>query len=84
MISYPVAAQVAEKVNTERATSYYLTAGQLADKLNLTVNYVYALAREKGDDTIPHVRIGRCVRYPWGMVVEWLEKKREDEGEDQP
>ena len=58
----------------------YLTAGQVADNLNLTVNYVYALAR-RDEDPIPHVRIGRCVRYPWAKVKEWLEKKgstRED------
>ena len=51
-----------------------LTAGQIADNLNLTVNYVYALARQP-NDLIPHVRIGRCVRYPWARVMKWLESK---------
>ena len=52
----------------------YLTAYQVAKKLNLTENYIYRLARLE-DNPIPHVRIGRCIRFGLEKVEKWLESK---------
>jgi excisionase family DNA binding protein len=47
-----------------------LTAGQVAERLSLSVRRVYQLAQ---DDAIPHLRIGHSVRFRWSSVLEWLE-----------
>jgi excisionase family DNA binding protein len=47
-----------------------LTAAQVADWLALSKARVYELARE-GD--IPHLPIGRAVRFRRSSVLEWLE-----------
>lgn len=57
----------------EPETNSYLTAAQVARKLNLSNHYVYRLAREK---RIPSVRIGRYVRFSKTALKKWLERKR--------
>jgi excisionase family DNA binding protein len=46
-----------------------LTARQVAERLALGVSRVYELAR-RGE--IPHVRIGRVVRFRWSAVEAWF------------
>lgn len=47
-----------------------LTAAQVGDRLSLSKAQVYALARE---GAIPHVRIGKAVRFRWSAIEAWLE-----------
>lgn len=46
-----------------------LTAEDVAERLQLTVHYVYALARR---DEIPHLRFGRTLRFRSAAIEEWL------------
>ena len=52
----------------------YLTVSQVAEKLNLTENYIYRLAKLE-NDPIPSVRIGRRVRFGLRQVEKWLESR---------
>lgn len=45
-------------------------AQEVAEALGLPLHRVYALTRE---NRIPHVRIGRQVRYPVAKLVAWIE-----------
>lgn len=55
----------------ERDLPKLLTAQELADRLEtVSVHRIYELTRE---GSIPHVRLGRAVRYSASAVAEWLE-----------
>ncbi len=46
-----------------------LDAGELAELLHVPKSWVLAQARE---DAIPHVKLGRYVRFSRAVVLEWL------------
>jgi excisionase family DNA binding protein len=48
-----------------------LDAGQVAEKLQMRVDFVYALARQ---DRIPHLRFGRNLRFRAEAIDRWLEE----------
>jgi excisionase family DNA binding protein len=48
-----------------------LDAGQVAEKLAMQKDYVYALARE---NRIPHLRFGRTLRFRAEAIDRWLEE----------
>lgn len=45
------------------------TAQEVAEALGLRLHRIYALTREH---RIPHVRIGRQVRYPVEAIRDWV------------
>jgi excisionase family DNA binding protein len=47
-----------------------LDAKELAERLNVPANWPLEQARA---GTIPHVRLGRYVRFQWDDVAAWLE-----------
>ena len=54
-----------------------LTADQLARKLNITVSWIYSHARNKGDNSIPHLKIGKYIRFSVTFEADTLEKEKE-------
>ena len=52
-----------------------LSVGELAEKLNVPVSWVYSRTRETGPGTIPRVRLGKYVRFEWEKVKEWIERQ---------
>lgn len=53
-------------------TTEYLTADQVAAMLQIGVSQVYYLARLRGPDCLPSVRIGRIVRFPANDVDRYI------------
>jgi excisionase family DNA binding protein len=51
------------------STDRLLIAGEVAQLLRVTTAWVYAETRSK---RLPHVRLGRYVRYRAGAIQEWL------------
>ena len=51
----------------------YLTEGELAEQLKVSRSFLWAL-RKRG---LPHLRIGRTVRYEFHNVAEWLKMNNE-------
>jgi len=49
-----------------------LTAPQVAERLQLTTDRIYALARE---DDIPHLRLGRTLRFRAESIDRWLQQQ---------
>jgi excisionase family DNA binding protein len=47
-----------------------LTSGELAERLNVPAGWPLEQARA---GNIPHVRLGRYVRFEWEDVVGWLD-----------
>jgi hypothetical protein len=55
-----------------------LTPEQLAERLQVGVNWVYEKSRARGnngDKPLPVLRCGRYLRFSWPDVCEWLRSK---------
>jgi excisionase family DNA binding protein len=50
-----------------------LTACEVAERLSVPESWVRQESRE---GRMPHVRLGRYVRFEWPAVVEWLQEQR--------
>lgn len=46
-----------------------LTAGEVADLMRVTQAWIYAQTRQ---DAIPHLRLGRYVRYRRSAIKQWM------------
>lgn len=60
-------------LNLKDAPERLLTAKELADKLGVHSNYVYALATS---GQLPSFRIGGNRRFSWSEVNAWLKEQR--------
>ena len=49
-----------------------LSAPEVAERLQLTTDFIYALARR---DEIPHLRFGRTLRFRSEAIDRWLEEQ---------
>jgi hypothetical protein len=52
-----------------------LTPEQLAERLQVGVTWVYEKSRSRGShnrNALPVLRCGRCLRFHWPDVCEWL------------
>lgn len=56
-----------------------LTIKEMADKLRVPVSWIYARTRLKTEDTIPHMRVGKYLRFEEAKVMQWLQKQQEDQ-----
>ena len=51
--------------------SELITAKKLAKRLNVQVSWIYRRTR-LGQEAIPHVKMGKYVRFDWEEVLEFL------------
>lgn len=58
-------------------TGPLLDVDQMAKVLGVKKSWIYAHSRLKGDDQIPHLKVGKYIRMKPDAVMEWLEKKGE-------
>jgi hypothetical protein len=59
-----------------------LTPEQLAERLQVTVNWVYEKSRSRGEHTskpLPVLRCGRYLRFYWPDVCAWLRGGRKQQ-----
>ncbi len=54
-----------------------LTAAEVSERLNVSTAWIYAAA---GAGEIPHVRLGRTVRFGWPEIEQWLEQIKRPDG----
>jgi excisionase family DNA binding protein len=52
-----------------------ITISELSQKLKVPVSWLYSRTRERGDRTIPLVRVGKYLRFNYEDVRQWLQKK---------
>jgi excisionase family DNA binding protein len=53
-----------------------LTAAEVAERLNVPASWPLRAARELG---MPHVQLGRYVRFDWAEVEAWIEELKRGE-----
>jgi len=52
-----------------------LTISELAKKLKVKRSWLYSRSREKGEDAIPRVKLGKYLRFQENVVMAWVIKK---------
>lgn len=50
-----------------------LTVAEVATALKVPISWIYERTRRSGGERIPHIRLGKYLRFRWSAVREWLE-----------
>jgi excisionase family DNA binding protein len=53
-----------------------ITISELSQKLKVPVSWLYSRTRERGEGTIPLVRVGKYLRFKYEDVTDWLREKQ--------
>ena len=53
-----------------------LTIDEMADRLRVQKSWLYQFTRPKTDDTIPHLRVGKYLRFREEEVLRWLRERQ--------
>ena len=53
---------------------------ELAETIGVPKSWVYSRIREKGPNTIPHLKLGKYRRFRLSEVIHWLERDSDQEG----
>lgn len=52
-----------------------LTAQEMADALKVQITWVYAHTRKRGRARIPHIKMGKYLRFRPDAVSQWLREE---------
>jgi len=55
-----------------------LTVSEIAQTLRVPVSWVYERTRRRGFERMPHIKLGKYLRFDLSAVVEWLKSMREN------
>lgn len=50
-----------------------LTVSEVASALKVPVSWIYERTRRSGAERIPHIKLGKYLRFRWSAVREWLD-----------
>jgi len=59
--------------NHDASEDGLLTVPEIASALKVPVSWVYERTRRAGVDRIPHIKLGKYLRFRWSTVQKWLE-----------
>lgn len=51
-----------------------LTKEQVAERLQVSPGCVYEMTRSRSRNPLPHIKVGKYLRFSWGAVSKWLER----------
>jgi excisionase family DNA binding protein len=60
--------------------SELLTIDEMADRLKVHKSWLYQFTRLKDEDTIPHLKVGKYLRFEEDKVMEWIKERQVDSG----
>lgn len=52
-----------------------LDIDDLAERLKVNKSWIYAQTRKKSEDAIPHIKLGKYLRFEEGPVKSWYRRK---------
>jgi excisionase family DNA binding protein len=64
--------------NSSALEDELLTVSEIAAALKVPVSWVYERTRRSGCDRIPHLKLGKYLRFRWAAVRQWLEGLNQD------
>ncbi len=53
-----------------------LTVREVAQRLRVGVTWVYERTRRCGAERLPHIKLGKYLRFRWSEVCTWLKGMR--------
>ncbi len=53
-----------------------LTVAEVAELLRVPISWVYDHVRGEGIDRLPHIKLGKYVRFRASAIREWLEHRQ--------
>ena len=62
--------------NNGNGTGRLLTVRQVAELLQVSVSWVYGRTRRRGKDQLPHLKLGKYLRFDEREVQKFLEYQR--------
>ena len=68
----PNAATRTDKVQTERL----LTVQEVANLLQVPASWVYERTRRRGCDQLPHLKLGKYLRFEEPAVIDFIRRRR--------
>jgi len=63
-------------VRRERERGQLLTVHEVADLLHVPVSWVYERTRRRGSGQLPHVKLGKYLRFEESTVTEFIRRQR--------
>jgi excisionase family DNA binding protein len=54
-----------------------LTVSEVAARLKVPVSWIYEHTRRSVADRIPHIKLGKYLRFLWSAVRPWLEARNQ-------
>ena len=55
-----------------------LTVSEIAQTLRVPISWVYERTRRRGFERMPHIKLGKYLRFDLSAVSEWLKSMREN------
>jgi hypothetical protein len=62
----------------EPYSAQLLTVYEIAHTLRVPVSWVYGRTRRRGLERMPHIKLGKYLRFDLNTVSEWLKGMREN------
>jgi len=58
-------------------TYEFIDSGELARRWDVPVSWIRDQVRRRAEDPLPHVNLGKYVRFLWGSpeLLEWIERR---------
>ena len=53
-----------------------LTVEEVAELLKVPKSWVYERTRRRGLDRLPHIKLGKYLRFEEGAIIQYLEEQR--------
>jgi excisionase family DNA binding protein len=63
-------------IHTSLPPAQILTVEEVAAFLKVPRTWVYERTRSRGEDTLPHFKLGKYLRFDPGAVMDYLERQR--------
>jgi excisionase family DNA binding protein len=55
-----------------------MTVSEVAAFLKVPISWVYERTRRKGAERLPHVKLGKYLRFSMSEIKEWLQKQNRE------
>lgn len=56
--------------------SELLTIDEMADRLRVQKSWLYQFTRLKSDEAVPHLKVGKYLRFREEDVMRWLQERQ--------
>lgn len=68
--------QMGDRMESNDWNRDLMTVAEIAHVLHVTTSWVYERTRRRGKDRLPHIKLGKYLRFEIGDVRDWLNGMR--------